>query len=66
VIPPGPIAKPLHDALDAESYRIVCEYLCDVAADCALETDDERVIAPSVAWLAETLTFYPTGGNTDD
>lgn len=59
-IPPGPIAKPLYDAIGADAYAKVAAWLADVAEDSALEIVDPepRRVSASVDWLAETVADY--------
>lgn len=56
----GHVTQPLGDALDPQSFAVVAAWLRDVASEHALEVDD-RVLSPSVAWLAEAVTFYEAG-----
>ena len=52
------VADPLRSRLSSGSYSIVAQWLRDVAAYHAFEDDDGNVIGPSVAWLAEAVTFH--------
>ena len=55
----GHVAAPLYDKLGPEHFRVVADWLRDVASDFALETENpNKIHPPSVAWLAEAVTFY--------
>ena len=51
------VAAPLFEAVGSEAYAKVAEWLRDVAAEGALGWGSE-VHAPSVSWLAETVTMF--------
>jgi hypothetical protein len=57
-LPPGDVAAPLYEAIGPDAFTEVAHWLQDIAADHGLELDDGKVISPSVAWLAEAVTFY--------
>jgi hypothetical protein len=52
------VAAPLANTIGPENLNHVAAWLRDVASEHALETTDGKVHSPSVAWLAEAVTYY--------
>lgn len=53
----GAVAARLYELLGEPRFSQIGEFLRDVANEHALDVDG-KVISPSVAWLAEAVTFY--------
>ena len=51
------VAAPLMEAIGPDAFAEVASWLRYVASEHALEYDG-KILSPSVAWLAEAVTFF--------